>query len=172
VAAFVVAFIGSAAFWWMYFDRGAEAGRRVISAAAESVRLGLTAYTYFHIPMVAGIITAAAAADELTIAHPGDEVGTATAAVILSGPALHLVGTALFKWALWSYVPRSRVPAILALAALIPLALRCSALVLLMAATAVVVVVAGADARAARRLLHDDAHLVPGPARGRPIEER
>ena len=46
--------------------------RAAASAAFRSAdpgRLGLTAYTYFHIPMVAGVI-AAAAADELTLAHP------------------------------------------------------------------------------------------------------
>ena len=30
-----------------------------------------SAYTYFHLPMIAGII-AIAAADELTVAHPGE----------------------------------------------------------------------------------------------------
>ena len=68
--AFVVAFIGSAAIWWIYFDRGAEAGREIISAADDPGRLGLVAYTYCHIPIVAGIIVAAAG-DEIAVAHPG-----------------------------------------------------------------------------------------------------
>lgn len=150
VAAFVIAFIGSVALWWIYFDRAAEAGLRVISTAAEPGRLGLSAYTHVHIPMVAGII-AAAAADELTIAHPGDRVSATTAWVILGGPALYLIGNALFKWALWNDVPRSRLIAILALAALIPVALVSSTLGLLAAATAVVVAVAVWDTRAGRR---------------------
>jgi low temperature requirement protein LtrA len=99
VAAFIVAFIGSVALWWIYFDRAEEAGRRVISAASDPGRIGVSAYTYFHIPMVAGII-AAAGADELTIAHPTDEATVATTALILGGPALYLVGNAMFKWAL------------------------------------------------------------------------
>ena len=150
VAAFAVAFVGSVAFWWMYFDRGAAAAREVISAAADPGRLALTAYTYFHLPMVAGVI-AAAAADELTLAHPKDPVDTATAAVILTGPALFLLGTGLFKWALWQRVSRARVLAILALCALIPLAFVSSALVLASAATAIVVAVAWSDTLAARR---------------------
>lgn len=147
VAAFVVAFIGSATLWWIYFDRGAEAARRVISAARDPGRLGVSAYTYFHIPMVAGII-AAAGADELTIAHPTDEPTVATTALTLGGPALYLVGNALFKWALWDRLPRSRLVAICALAALVPLAVVSSALVLLVAATLVLVAVALWDMRA------------------------
>ena len=147
-AAFVVAFIGSAALWWIYFDRGAEAGRRVISAASDPGRLGVSAYTYFHIPMVAGII-AAAGADELTIAHPTNEA-TVEAALILGGPAFYLAGNALFKWALWDRLPRSRLVAICALAALVSLAVVSSTLVLLVAATLVVIAVALWDMRAER----------------------
>lgn len=149
IAAFVVAFIGSAALWWIYFDRGAEAGRRVISAASDPGRLGVSAYTYFHIPMVAGII-AAAGADELTIAHPTNEATVEAAALILGGPALYLAGNALFKWALWDRLPRSRLVAICALATLVSLAVVSSTLVLLVAATLVVIAVALWDMRAER----------------------
>jgi len=150
VAAFLVAFVGSAALWWIYFDRSAEAARRVISAASDPGRIGgFSAYTYFHIPMVAGII-AAAGADELTIAHPGDGAMSATTALILGGPALYLVGNALLKWALWDRLPRSRLVAICALIALVPAAVVSSALVLLVAATLVLVAVALWDARTER----------------------
>src|SRR5215207_7800505 len=88
VSAFVVAFLGSVALWWIYFARSAEAAREVISSSEDPGRLGRSAYTYFHLPMIAGII-AVAAADELTVAHPGDR-GTA------SSVALTLGGTALF----------------------------------------------------------------------------
>jgi low temperature requirement protein LtrA len=149
VAAFAVAFVGSVMLWWIYFDRAEEAGRRVISAASDPGRLGVLAYTYFHIPMVAGII-GAAGADELTIAHPTDEATVATTALILGGPALYLVGNALFKWALWDRLPRSRLVAICALAALVSLAVVSSTLVLLVAATLVVIAVALRDMRAER----------------------
>lgn len=151
-AAFVVAFVGSVAFWWIYFDRGAALARRTIAAAEDPGRLGLTAYTFFHIPMVAGVITAAAA-DELVLAHPKDPVDTATAATILIGPALFLLGTAMFKWAIWRSVSRSRLIAVPALCALIPLAFATSALALAAAATTIVVAVAWADTRAARRVV-------------------
>jgi low temperature requirement protein LtrA len=141
-AAFAVAFAGSVAFWWIYFDRGADAAARVIAAAPDPGRLGLRAYTYVHIAIVAGVIVAAAA-DELALAHPGDEVDRATAAVILGGPLLYLAGSAMFKRSLWGYVPLPRTAGMVALAALVPLAAAGPPVLLLLgAATAVIVGVA------------------------------
>jgi hypothetical protein len=56
----------------------------------------------------------------------------------------------MFKWALWDRLPRSRLVAICALAALVPLALVSSALALIVAAALVLVVVALWDMRAER----------------------
>jgi low temperature requirement protein LtrA len=69
IAAFVLAFLGSMTLWWIYFSRSAEVAREIISSSEDPGRFGSSAYTYFHIPMIAGII---AASDELTVAHPGD----------------------------------------------------------------------------------------------------
>ncbi len=95
VTAFVIAFVGSVAFWWIYFDRSAEDGIEVMATATDPGHLGVTAYTYFHVPMVAGVI-AAAGGYELAIAHPGDQVDAATACLVLGGSALFLVGHTLF----------------------------------------------------------------------------
>ena len=52
--------------------RGAD--RRGAAAAADDAgRLARDAFTYIHIPIVAGIIVAAVG-DELVIAHPGEEL--------------------------------------------------------------------------------------------------
>ena len=56
VAAFVVAFLGSVALWWVYFDRSAEESAATIARVPDPGRLGRSAYTYFYLPMVAGII--------------------------------------------------------------------------------------------------------------------
>jgi low temperature requirement protein LtrA len=146
VLAFIVAFIGSVALWWLYFDRGAEAGREAITHTVDPGWLGLSAYSYFHLPMVAGIIIAAAA-DELTIAHPLERVTPAMTAVILGGPALYLVGNALFTWALSGLISWSRLVAVAALLALMPVAIGASALTLLIEATLVLVAVVGWDLR-------------------------
>jgi low temperature requirement protein LtrA len=70
--------------------------------------LGGSAYAYFHVPMVAGVIVTAIAA-ELPIAHPGD-VTAGTAAVILGGPAVYLAGNALFLWTVCSHTGRGHGP--------------------------------------------------------------
>jgi len=147
VAAFVIAFVGSVGFWWIYFDRSAGAATEVISTARDPGRLGVVAYTYLHIPMVAGIIVAAAGY-EVAIAHPREQVDVATACLILGGPALFLVGQTLFKRALWGHVPVSPFALIGALLVLIPVAVVSSVLVLLSLATAVVVAAAWLSSRA------------------------
>ena len=164
-AAFIIAFIGSVAIWWIYFDRAAEAGSQVISESEDPGRLGLVAYTYIHIPMVAGIIVVAAG-DEVAIAHPLDEVTFAEAAVIIGGPALYLAGNTLFKLFVWRHVPASRIAGFIALSALVPVAVMASALILTTATTAVLVGVAAYDLLTERRHL---AELAARQAVARPI---
>lgn len=139
MGAFVLAFLGSAGLWWLYFDRDAEAGIGAISAAADPGRLGLWAYTFFHVPLVAGVIVSAAAF-ELTLAHPDSEVGVATACLMLGGAALFFFGLALFELEISR---ASVVPPLIAiggLAALIPVATVATNLGLLAATTAVIAV--------------------------------
>jgi low temperature requirement protein LtrA len=146
-SALVVAFIGTIALWWIYFDRSAEDGMHLMSSSADPGRFALSAYTWAHIPMVAGIIVSAVA-DDLVIEHPTGHIETSTALVILGGPALYLIGNCWFQWALWDDVPRSRLVALAALAAAIPLSALTSRLVLLAAATAVLAALAIRDTRA------------------------
>src|SRR5215211_19953 len=70
VSAFVVAFLGSVALWWTYFDLTEGLAREVITSSANPGLTALSAYTYSHVPMIAGII-AVAAANELIVAHHG-----------------------------------------------------------------------------------------------------
>jgi low temperature requirement protein LtrA len=119
VSAFVVAFLGSVALWWIYFGRSAEAASGMFSSSEDPGRLARSAYTYFHLPMIAGIITVAAA-DELTVAHPGEHGTLASVTLTLGGTALFLAGHALFKWAVFGGLSWPRVVAIAALIALIP----------------------------------------------------
>jgi low temperature requirement protein LtrA len=149
VAALVVAFAGSVALWWVYFDRSAEDAGEVIARSADPGRLGRSAYTYCHIPMVAGIIVAAVG-DELMLAHPGGHAGAATAATVLGGPALFLAGHGAFTRMVFGRVSVPRLLAVLALGGLWPLSPVLSPLLLAAAATLVVAAVAAADAMAAR----------------------
>ena len=119
VAAFVSAFLGSVAMWWIYFNIGAEKASHLIAQSADPGRLGRLAYTYMHIFIVAGIIVAAVA-DELVLAHPSGHVATPTLAAVLGGPALYLLGNILFKRSVATWLPLSHLVGIAALAMLVP----------------------------------------------------
>jgi low temperature requirement protein LtrA len=143
-SAFVIAFVGSVAMWWIYFDSGAERASRRIVHAADPGRQARTAYTYQHLLIVAGIIVCAVA-DEIVLTHPGhaDDAGIA---VILGGPALYLLGNALFKWTTNDRLipPLSHLAGLILLLALSLAArpLHLSALALGGATTAILVLVA------------------------------
>jgi low temperature requirement protein LtrA len=94
--AFLAAFVGTVAMWWLYFDTGSERAMHHFEHAADRGRVARLAYTYLHIPIVAGIILCAVA-DELVLVHP-DHASDAGIAVILGGPFLYLLGNGLFKW--------------------------------------------------------------------------
>jgi low temperature requirement protein LtrA len=141
VLALLITFTGSVGFWWIYFDRSADAAIEVIANSDDPGRLGVDAYTYFHLPIVAGIIVAAAGS-EVAIAHPREQVHAATGCLILGGPALFLAGQMLFKRAVWGPIPVVRLVPFVAFAALILVAIVSTVLVLLAFATAVVVATA------------------------------
>ena len=90
------AFLGSFAMWWLYFDMGAKRGARHIEQHAVPGLIARQAFTYWHIPIVAGIIVLAVA-DELVLAHPLAPVDSKFNAVVFSGTALFIVGLAGFK---------------------------------------------------------------------------
>ena len=116
-AAFVAAFLGSVGLWWIYFDKSAEDAGKEIEESDDPGRLGRSAYTYFHVPMVAGVIVTAVG-DELVIVHPSGSADASTVATILGGPALFLLGHALFKLSAFERVSVSRLVAIVLLAGL------------------------------------------------------
>jgi low temperature requirement protein LtrA len=94
--AFASAFIGTVAMWWLYFDVGAERAARRLAQDKDPGRMARLAYTYFHIPIVAGIIVTAAS-DEMALAHPEGKASLAAIVALLGGPALYLAGNLLFK---------------------------------------------------------------------------
>src|SRR5689334_2676747 len=85
IAGFVSAFVASIAMWWIYFHRGAEAGSELISKSTQSGRLARSAYTYLHMPIVAGIILSAVA-DEIVLKHPEGHTDLKTALTAIGGP--------------------------------------------------------------------------------------
>ena len=96
ILAFLTAFLGSFAMWWVYFDVGARRGAEHIEHHAHPGLVGRDAFTYWHIPIVAGIILIAVA-DELTLAHPLEPVHGDFLLVAAGGMTLFLTGTMTFK---------------------------------------------------------------------------
>jgi len=141
IAAFLEAFIGSIAMWWIYFHRGAEAGSEMISRSQESGRVARLAYTYLHMPIVGGIILTAVA-DELVLKHPHSHSDLKTVVSAVGGPLLFLVGTILFKHAIRGFLQLSHGVGIIAFAVLTWFATSLSALPLSALVTAILVVVA------------------------------
>jgi low temperature requirement protein LtrA len=144
IAAFAVAFVTSAALWWLYFDRSAGDAARLIAASADPGRLGRSAYHLIHPIMVAGIIVVAAA-DDRVLAAPGAVAGAATAWLVLGGTALFIAGHLAFKLAVWRRLNWPRTAALAVLGLLGLLAPHVSRLTLSSCAAAVVIAVAAAD---------------------------
>jgi low temperature requirement protein LtrA len=96
MAAFAVAVSGSIAMWWVYFATTADDAAAELASASDPGRLARGAYSYVHLPMVAGVILTAAG-DELVLAHPTGHPDVATIAAIVGGPALFLAGSAMFN---------------------------------------------------------------------------
>jgi low temperature requirement protein LtrA len=91
-----VAFLETAALWWLYFGAVADRSREVMRTCEDPGRLARDAYTYLHAPIVAGII-AAAVGDDLLIAEPGHALHGVGLAMVLGGPVLYLIGESLFR---------------------------------------------------------------------------
>src|SRR6266567_6959136 len=141
VAAFVSAFVGSLAMWWIYFHKGAEAGSEEISKSSEPGRLARLAYTYLHMPIVAGIIVSAVA-DELVLKHPDGHSDLRTVLSAIGGPLLFLAGTILFKHVIRGWLQLSHIAGIVALGLLAWFASGLSPLMLSILTTAIMIIVA------------------------------
>jgi low temperature requirement protein LtrA len=129
VLCLVVAFLETAALWWLYFGATAEHARAVMSTTEDPGLLARDAYTYGHLPIIAGIIATAVGNDLLIGAphHPLDGVGLA---MVLGGPALYLVGVSLFHRRMTRATNRKRLAVAGLLILLVPLGGHVSALLL------------------------------------------
>jgi low temperature requirement protein LtrA len=120
----ISALLASGAFagllWWAYFDRpspGLEfAGSKVEPrAAGQYVR---DVYTWAHAPIVAGIILAAAALEEIAL-HPRDSVPLEFRVMMATGLFLFLTGVFLAVWRAFRAQARERLVGAIVIAGIV-----------------------------------------------------
>ena len=96
VTAFVVAFLSSAALWWLYFNRSAEGSQRRLEMAENRTEVARDVYTYLHAFVVAGVIVSAIG-DEIVIKHHADALPTNELVAVVAGPVIYLLALALIR---------------------------------------------------------------------------
>ena len=139
--ALFVAFAGSIAMWWIYFDTASEHGTHAITSADDPGRIGAY-FHYIHVTLIAGIIVSAVA-DELMIHHPDQPVDLAAAGVLIGGPLIYLLGNAVYKRVVYGWFPPSHLFGVALLLVLFPIAFMTDRLMVGGLTSAVLIVVAG-----------------------------
>lgn len=142
----VVALAASGAFaallWWAYFDRPGPALEHRASEIEGDVAQGRFArdvYTSAHALIVAGIIVAAAALEEIAL-HPDEAVDLAFRMMLGGGLALTVAGVAAGVWRAFHVVARERLVAAVVLAGLLAVGSSWDGVVLLVAVDVVILV--------------------------------
>jgi low temperature requirement protein LtrA len=135
--ALAIAFTGTVALWWCYFQRIEVVGAEAAETAEDAGAIGWTGT--WTLTLIVLALIAVAVGDELAIAHPGDEATLGFTILTFGGPALFLLAQVLFLAESFGFVPRSRVLALVALA-ILAVATSPSTLVVGTAATTVVLV--------------------------------
>ncbi|UTT61465.1 low temperature requirement protein A [Microcella humidisoli] len=141
--ALVSAFLSAAAMWWFYFDQGEWWGERRLEKGAKTGAIARSAYAYAHVVIIGGIVLTGVA-DKLVVGKP-DTWSTIAIVSIVGGPALYLLGCAIFRRIVGA--PGVLVAAVagLGMLALAPLALIASPVLVSLSATALLVATAALD---------------------------
>jgi low temperature requirement protein LtrA len=138
VAAAALGIVIACALWWAYFDWMAIHAERVFREAEgdERARLARDAYSYLHLPMVAGIILVALGIKQ-TLGHVNEPLETVPTVALLGGIAFYLAAHVAFRLRLHTGLGRGRLTATVVSVTLIPVALEVDALGALAIAAAV-----------------------------------
>jgi low temperature requirement protein LtrA len=138
VTAAALGIVVASALWWLYFDVAAILARtRLVQASgAEQARMARDAYSYLHLPMVAGIVLFALGL-KTTIAHVGDELATVPAVGLCGGTGLFLLANVAYLFRTTGRVFRRRTIGAAVLLAFVPVAVAVPALAALAVVSAV-----------------------------------
>jgi low temperature requirement protein LtrA len=163
----------AACVWWAYFDVSSIAAERVLrlSEGEARARLARDAYSYLHLPMVAGIVLMALGLEEVLASVGGlryhelsDPLPALPAAALYGGVALFLFGYVGFKYRTWHEVSVRRLVVGVLLLALIPVAAAIPALAALALLVAVMIVAIATEAVRYRELREQVRHDEPASA--------
>ena len=132
IVAAVLGLLVAASFWLAYFDFFTIRAQQLLSdrRGASQIALARDAFTYLHLPMVAGIVLFAFAL-KTTLAHVDDELDAVPALALCGGPALYLLAYVGLRVRISRVLGGGRLVASIVCAALIPVALVVPALVAL-----------------------------------------
>jgi low temperature requirement protein LtrA len=138
VVAALLGFVVATAFWLAYFDFFPIRAQRLLTEqrGADRIALARDAYSYLHLPMVAGIVLFAFAV-KVALAHVADDLETIPALALCVGPALYLLAFILLRLRISRTLGRGRLVAAIACVAVFPIALGVPALVALALVAAV-----------------------------------
>lgn len=141
LVAFLAAVAVSIGMWWVYFHIGHRRGTYQIEHSDDPGRLARLAFTYAHIPIVAGVVLSAVGA-ERAIAHPGHPGSWAEAASVMGGVMLFLAGNGWFKRISGRWFPLSHLAGLGLCAVAVLLSAYLSLAALNLAAAAILALVA------------------------------
>jgi low temperature requirement protein LtrA len=112
------------ALWWLYFDVAAILARRALmqTSAVAQTRLARDAYSYLHLPMVAGIVFFAFGLKAM-LHHAGDRLDALPALGLCVGAALYLLAHVAFLFRATGRIFRRRTLGACVLLAAVPAAL-------------------------------------------------
>lgn len=116
VSAVLATFAGTLAMWWLYFGISSRDATAAITRSDDQGRMGAN-FHYVHALLIAGII-ATAVGNDLVMDHPGAGTTWRYAAMMVAGPLLYLLGSALYKRVVYGRAPRSHLLGALVLLAL------------------------------------------------------
>ncbi|HSE09724.1 MAG TPA: low temperature requirement protein A [Nocardioidaceae bacterium] len=148
VVASVLGLVLASALWWTYFDISALKGELALAQEPEATRAALArdAYSYFHVPLVAGVVLTALGLKKV-LEYVGDSShhdlsdplkGVALYA-LFGGVIVYLLGHVGFKWRTGHTVAISRLFPAAVITVLIPIAAQVPALLALTLLTVIMV---------------------------------
>jgi low temperature requirement protein LtrA len=137
LGAVVLGVLISATLWWTYFGLTAGAELRMQrTSAVDRPRLARDAYSYLHLPLVAGIIFFAVGA-RVSIEHIGEPLAPLPALALTGGVALFYAAEVAYRWRDHHQLTVDRLLAAAAALLVFPVAISVPAVVSLTVLTAI-----------------------------------